>query len=74
MIYVLFFSFQIDVLFFENVYIDDALNYTIENFDLVRSKYPNKLIVITEAGWTTSTNNVEIKKHNTNEHFQKIYY
>ena len=58
----------------ENVYIDDALNYTIDNFDLVRSKYPNKLIVITEAGWTTSTNDIEIKKHNTNEHFQKIYY
>ena len=58
----------------ENIYIDNALDYTIENLNLVRSKYPEKLIVITEAGWTSSTNDLEIKKHNTSEHFQKIYY
>jgi len=58
----------------ENVFIDDALNYTVENYNLVKERYPNKLIVITEAGWATSTNDIEIKKNNTNEHFQKIYY
>lgn len=58
----------------ENIYIDNALDYTIENLNLVRSKYPEKLIVITEAGWTSNTNDLEIKKHNTSEHFQKIYY
>ena len=50
------------------------LTYTVENYNLVKEKYPNKLTVITEAGWATSTNDIEIKKNNTNEHFQKIYY
>ncbi len=54
--------------------IDQALDYTIQNYYSVKDKYPHKNIVITEAGWTTHANGRGFPAENANEYFQKIYY
>ncbi|MEM1319258.1 MAG: glycosyl hydrolase family 17 protein [Bacteroidota bacterium] len=54
--------------------IDEALAYTKDNYYTVAQTYPNKPIVITEAGWTTNSNGHGIPSEHANEHFQKIYY
>ena len=58
----------------EYKHIHEALNYTKENYYSVVDKYPNKPIVITEAGWATNSNGRGIEPHNVNEEFQKVYY
>lgn len=52
----------------------EALEYTKQNFYSVANKYPNKLVVITEAGWTTYSNGRGICPSNVSEEHQKIYY
>jgi exo-beta-1,3-glucanase (GH17 family) len=54
--------------------VDEALIYTIENYEGVKLKYPDKTVVITEAGWATRSNGRGIPQENANEDFQKIYY
>jgi exo-beta-1,3-glucanase (GH17 family) len=54
--------------------IDQALEFTKQNYEAVARKYPNKLVVITEAGWATKSNGFGIPAENVNEVFQKIYY
>lgn len=54
--------------------IDQAMEFTIQNYEEVAKKYPNKLVVITEAGWATKSNGQGIPSENVNEIFQKIYY
>ena len=54
--------------------IHDALQYTKENYDAIANKYPNKLVVITEAGWATNSNGRGICPTNVSEEFQQIYY
>lgn len=54
--------------------IHEALEYTKQNYYAVADTYPNKLVVITEAGWTTNSNGRGIDPHNVNEELQKIYY
>jgi exo-beta-1,3-glucanase (GH17 family) len=54
--------------------IDESLEFTKQNYRAVAEKYPNKLVVITEAGWATSSNDQGIPKANVNQIFQKIYY
>lgn len=54
--------------------IDDALAYTIENFQSVANHYPEKTIVITEAGWPTVSNGRGIEPTNASEALQVIYY
>jgi len=54
--------------------IDQAMDFTQQNYNLVAEKYPNKTVVITEAGWTTKSNGQGIPKENVNEIFQKIYF
>ena len=34
----------------------EAMAYTRENFDAVQSAYPDKQVIITEAGWATASN------------------
>lgn len=58
----------------EYKHIHEALDYTKENYNSVAEKYPNKPIVITEAGWATNSNGRGIDPHNVNEEQQKIYY
>lgn len=58
----------------EYKYIDEALDYTIENYASVAEKYPEKAVVITEAGWATNSNGRGIDPTNVNETYQKIYF
>jgi exo-beta-1,3-glucanase (GH17 family) len=52
----------------------EAMEYTKENYYSVADKYPDKLVVITEAGWTTFSNGRGICPTNVSEKHQKIYY
>lgn len=58
----------------EYKHIDEALDYTKENYYAVANKYPHKAVVITEAGWATQSNGRGIDPVNVNETYQKIYY
>lgn len=53
--------------------IREALHVTQENYHAVASKYPNKPVVITEAGWATNSNGRGIDPHNVSEELQGIY-
>ena len=54
--------------------IEDALEYTIENYHAVAHAYPEKQVVITEAGWATNSNGRGIPPHHVNENIQKEYF
>jgi exo-beta-1,3-glucanase (GH17 family) len=58
----------------EYKHISESIDYTKENYYSVANKYPDKLIVITEAGWATNSNGRGIDPVNVNERYQKIYY
>ena len=53
---------------------DDALEYTRENYHSVVDHYPGKPVVITEAGWTTASNGRGIEPWNASEEHQARYY
>ena len=53
--------------------LDEALEYTKKNYYDVKNAYPDKQIVITEAGWTTNSNGRGIEPHQVNEKIQKEY-
>ncbi len=54
--------------------IHESLEYTKQNFYSVADMYPDKLVVITEAGWATNSNGRGIDPANVSEENQKIYY
>lgn len=54
--------------------INEGLAYTIENYNAVSAAYPDKQIVITEAGWATQSNGRGIEPSNVSESFQKQYF
>ena len=54
--------------------IHEAMEYTKSNYYAVADTYPNKPVVITEAGWTTYSNGKGICPSNVSEEFQSIYY
>jgi exo-beta-1,3-glucanase (GH17 family) len=54
--------------------IDNALEYTISNYNQVLACHPDKPIVITEAGWTTQSNGRGIESWNASEELQTAYY
>lgn len=54
--------------------IHEALEYTKSNYYAVANKYPNKPVVITEAGWATNSNGRGICPSNVSEELQEIYY
>lgn len=54
--------------------IHEALEYTIQNYNAVAKKHPNKPVVITEAGWATNSNGRGICPSNVSEELQEIYY
>lgn len=58
----------------EYKHIHEALEYTCANYGVVAEKYPEKQIVITEAGWTTNSNGRGIEATNVCEDRQKQYY
>lgn len=55
-------------------HIGEALEYTKENYHSVAQKYPHKPVVITEAGWATSSNGRGIHPEHVNEGHQKTYF
>lgn len=54
--------------------IEEGLAYTIENYNAVAEAYPDKQIIITEAGWATNTNGRGIEPRHVNETNQQQYY
>ena len=54
--------------------IHEAIGYTKQNFYEVANLYPDKLVVITEAGWATNSNGRGISQWNVNEELQQAYY
>ena len=54
--------------------IDDALEFTKQNYYSVVDHYPDKPVIITEAGWTTAANGCGIEPHNASEELQASYY
>lgn len=58
----------------EYKHIHESLEYTKENFYAVADKYPDKPVVITEAGWSTNSNGRGINPDAVNEMNQKIYF
>lgn len=53
--------------------IEEALDYTRENYQAVKAAYPDKPVIITEAGWTTMSNGRGIEPWNANESLQETY-
>ncbi len=58
----------------EYKHIHESLEYTKQNYNSVASKYPNKPVIITEAGWATNSNGRVINPENVSQEFQSIYY
>ena len=54
--------------------IHEAMDYTKSNYFAVADTYPDKPVVITEAGWTTYSNGKGICTTNVSEEYQSIYY
>lgn len=54
--------------------IHEALEYTKSNYHTIADRYPNKPVVITEAGWATNSNGRGICPSNVSEELQEIYY
>ncbi|NND01046.1 MAG: glycosyl hydrolase [Gammaproteobacteria bacterium] len=54
--------------------LDDALEYSKQNYHSVVNHYPGKPVVITEAGWTTASNGRGIEHWNASEELQARYY
>jgi exo-beta-1,3-glucanase (GH17 family) len=57
----------------EYKHIDESIEYTKENYYSVADVYPDKVVMITEAGWTTNSNGKGINVEHVNEVFQKTY-
>lgn len=57
----------------EYKHIAEGLEYTKQNYYSVAEKYPDKTVVITEAGWATKSNGKGIEAENVNEGYQRIY-
>jgi len=58
----------------EYKHIEESLDHTKQNYVAVANKFPNKIVVITEAGWATQSNGRGIDPQNVNETYQKIYF
>jgi exo-beta-1,3-glucanase (GH17 family) len=54
--------------------IHEAIEYTRENYESVARLYPGKTVVITEAGWATSSNGRGIPPDHSTEALQAVYY
>jgi len=58
----------------EYKHLHEAIEYTRENYETVLALYPDKPVVITEAGWATNSNGRGIHPEHVNEENQKMYY
>jgi len=55
-------------------HIHEAIDYTKENFRSVSYMYPDKTVVITEAGWTTHSNGRGMDPEHASQLLQDFYY
>ena len=58
----------------EYKHIHEAVHYSRDNYDSVARLYPDKPVVITEAGWATISNGRGIQPHNSSQELQDVYY
>lgn len=58
----------------EYKHIHESLGYTQQNYYAIANLYPQKAVVITEAGWATNSNGRGIDPENVSEDNQKAYY
>jgi exo-beta-1,3-glucanase (GH17 family) len=58
----------------EYKHVHEAIHYTKDNYDSVARLYRDTPVVISEAGWSTSSNGRGIHAHNTSQDLQRIYY
>lgn len=58
----------------EYKHIHEALDYTKDNLHSVAHLYPDKPVVITEAGWATSSNGRGMNAEHASQELQQIYY
>jgi len=58
----------------EYKHVHDALHYSKDNYHSVAHRYPDKPVVITEAGWATNSNGRGIQPENSSQELQRIYY
>ncbi len=54
--------------------IDEAIDYTKDNFDSVASLYPDTPVVITEAGWASQSNGRGMNAEHASQELQDFYY
>ena len=54
--------------------VHDARQISLQDYYRVHNVYPDKQIVITEAGWPTNSNNQTIQQHKVGEEEQQIYF
>lgn len=57
----------------EYKHVHEALDFTRQNIRTITDRFPDKPIVITEAGWATRSNGRGIPPENANESWQSIY-
>jgi exo-beta-1,3-glucanase (GH17 family) len=55
-------------------HIHEAIGYTRENVESVARLYPGKPIVVTEAGWATSSNGRGMHAEHASQELQDLYY
>jgi exo-beta-1,3-glucanase (GH17 family) len=58
----------------EHKHIHEALEYTKQNYRYIADMYPDKPVIITEAGWATSSNGRGINPELASQESQAIYY
>ena len=58
----------------ESKNIHESLEFTKQNFYSITNLYPEKTVVITEAGWATNSNGRGINPDNVSEEIQKTYF
>jgi exo-beta-1,3-glucanase (GH17 family) len=58
----------------EYKHVHEAMEYTKQNFQGIADRYPDKPVIITEAGWATNSSGRGINPENASEEFQSIYY
>jgi exo-beta-1,3-glucanase (GH17 family) len=58
----------------EYKHIHESLQYTKDNYHAVAHKYPDKPVIITEAGWSTNSNGRGINPEMVSEENQQTYF
>ncbi len=58
----------------EYKHLNESIEYTKANYYAVADKYPNKPVIITEAGWATNSNGRGIDPAHVGEEYQQAYY